>query len=399
MKEASVFAVKAALLFDHFGPYHQARLRAAAEGMEVVGVEFHPRSRDYAWEPARLGVLPLVSVPPTKSEGPEAAREFQGVLEKTLEEIQPEVVAIPGWASREALVALSWCLRQGVPTILMSESCAHDEVRVGWKEWVKRRIIDCHSAALAGGTLHARYLKLLGMGEDQISLGYDAVDNAWFAEQGPRLRRSLDSSQEPCFLASARFIPKKNISRLLTAYAAYRQVCGDAKPWRLVLLGDGELRGEVEKQVHELGLRPFVSMPGFLQYEELPCYYARASAFIHASTTEQWGLVVNEAMASGLPVLVSNRCGCAEDLVEEGINGFTFDPEDVQGMTAVMGRMAALPEDKLRQMGRESERIIADWGPARFAEGMRQAAITALKTGAKKPSLVDRVLLKILMSR
>lgn len=390
--------MKLALLFDHFGPYHLARLHGVAEREElnVTGVEFYSRSRDYAWTSSDAGRLPIEKL---CKAGEGVKTEFHVALWALLDRQKPEVVAIPGWASREALVALNWCLRQGVPTILMSESCAHDEVRVGWKEWVKRRIIGCHSAALAGGTLHARYLKLLGMGEDQISLGYDAVDNAWFAEQSARLRSSLASSREPCFLASARFIPKKNISRLLSAYAAYRQACGDTKPWRLVLLGDGELRVEVEKQVHELGLEPFVSMPGFLQYEELPGYYARASAFIHASTTEQWGLVVNEAMASGLPVLVSNRCGCAEDLVEEGINGFTFDPEDVQGMTAVMGRMASLPEEKLRQMGRESERIIAEWGPTRFAEGMRQAAITAAKTGAKKPSLMDRVLLKILMSR
>ena len=81
-------------------------------------------------------------------------------------------------------------------------------------------------------------------------------------------------------------------------------------------------------------------MPGFKQYDELPIYYGLAGAFIHASTTEQWGLVVNEAMAAGLPVIVSERCGCAPDLVENGRNGFTFDPYDVDALTHLMLKMA-----------------------------------------------------------
>ncbi len=81
--------------------------------------------------------------------------------------------------------------------------------------------------------------------------------------------------------------------------------------WDLVLLGDGPLKPTLLKLISSLGLESCVHLPGFKQYDELPVYLGLAETFIHASTTEQWGLVVNEAMASGLPVLVSNRCGCA----------------------------------------------------------------------------------------
>ncbi|MES2505738.1 MAG: glycosyltransferase family 4 protein [Verrucomicrobiota bacterium] len=394
--------MRIALLFDHFGPYHLARLRAAGQVADMVAVEFYTRSGDYAWEVADRKELKVTTVSAGLREAVTSG-QFEALLANHLDQVAPDVVVIPGWASRESLAALNWCLDRRVPAVLMSESCSHDEVRVGWKEWVKRRIVGCCPAALVGGSLHQGYLEELGLKREQISLGYDAVDNGYFAEGARPGREKAGRDRHGLFLVSARFIEKKNLPRLIEAYARYRQAVrtdgGSRDPWSLVLLGDGELRPALEQQVRELGLVPFVSMPGFLQYEELPGYYARASAFIHASTTEQWGLVVNEAMASGLPVLVSNRCGCAEDLVEEGINGFTFDPEDVQGMAAVMGRMTALPEEKLRQMGCESEQIIADWGPARFAEGMRQAAARALSTGGRKPSLVDRVLLKILMSR
>ena len=107
-------------------------------------------------------------------------------------------------------------------------------------------------------------------------------------------------------------------------------------PWSLVLLGDGPLKSDLCRLISDLRLDACVHLPGFKQYHELPVYYGLASAFVHASTTEQWGLVVNEAMASGLPVLVSNRCGCAQDLVKEGVNGFTFDPCNVEQLAQLM---------------------------------------------------------------
>jgi glycosyltransferase involved in cell wall biosynthesis len=93
---------------------------------------------------------------------------------------------------------------------------------------------------------------------------------------------------------------------------------------------------EISAPRQQLGLEAHVLFPGPKGYAELPYYYGLAEAFIHASTTEQWGLVVNEAMAAGLPVLVSERCGCAPDLVVPGFNGLLFSPEDVKGAAKVM---------------------------------------------------------------
>jgi glycosyltransferase involved in cell wall biosynthesis len=139
-------------------------------------------------------------------------------------------------------------------------------------------------------------------------------------------------------------------------------------------------------------------MPGFKQYEELPAYYAHAGAFIHASTTEQWGLVVNEAMASGLPVLVSNRCGCAADLVKEGENGWTFDPTDEEKMVELMLKISE-DETLRKEMGLRSREIIEEWGPDRFASEVSAAVEAALAAPWKKASLMDRLILKVLTSR
>jgi 1,2-diacylglycerol 3-alpha-glucosyltransferase len=205
-------------------------------------------------------------------------------------------------------------------------------------------------------------------------------------------------------LASCRFIAKKNLTTLIDAYADYRSALAAAAddahaPWDLVVLGDGELRDQLNALRHQRGMDSCVHFPGFRQYDELPAYYSLASAFIHASTVEPWGLVVNEAMASGLPVLVSDRCGCAPTLVRAGENGQSFGPADTQAITARMLEMTRLSPEQRQAMGCRSRQIIAEWGPAKFAEGLHSAATSALASPARSARLVDRFVLQALLRK
>ena len=159
------------------------------------------------------------------------------------------------------------------------------------------------------------------------------------------------------------------------------------------------LRSDLCRLISDLRLDACVHLPGFKQYPELPAYYGLASAFIHASTTEQWGLVVNEAMASGLPVLVSNRCGCARDLVQEGVNGFTFDPYNVEQMAELMLKISTFQDVSLSAFGDASRAIIIKWGPERFASGLKSALECALKVGTKRAGILNRMLLFALLRR
>jgi glycosyltransferase involved in cell wall biosynthesis len=279
----------------------------------------------------------------------------------------------------------------------MSDSTAEDEPRIWWRERVKRHVVGQFSSALVGGKLHVEYVVALGMPQERIFTGYDVVDNEHFSQGAARARTKSDALRGELglptqyFLASNRFIEKKNLPRLLHAYAQYRHRAGN-KAWGLVMLGDGGLRSALEELVMELGIQGAVCMPGFKQYDELPAYYGLAGSFVHASTTEQWGLVVNEAMASGLPVIVSKRCGCAPDLVEEGRNGFTFDPYDVDALADCMLRMADPATDRAA-MGQASREIIARWSPEFFAENLQKAAEAALNAPKRRFGLLDRALL------
>src|SRR5205814_5231721 len=154
------------------------------------------------------------------------------------------------------------------------------------------------------------------------------------------------------------------------------EVRNNKAPWNLVVLGDGPLKADLCRLISDLRLNEHVHLPGFKPYNELPVYYALAKAFVHASTTEQWGLVVNEAIASGLPVIVSSRCGCVPELVQG--NGFTFDPIKQHELALRLSEMASLSDEERERLADASRRIAANVEPNQFGEGLKRAAAMAI---------------------
>jgi glycosyltransferase involved in cell wall biosynthesis len=158
-----------------------------------------------------------------------------------------------------------------------------------------------------------------------------------------------------------------------------------------VLLGDGPLKSDLCRLISDLGLQAHVHLPGFRPYDELPVYYALANAFVHASTSEQWGLVVNEAIASGLPVIVSERCGCGPELVQG--NGFTFDPTNEHELTTRLLEIVSLSDDERKHLGDNSYRIASNFAPERFGEALERATSVAMRVPQKRFGVIDRALL------
>ena len=230
-----------AVVFHHVGPYHHARLNAAADKLSVTGIEWSARAYD-AWgaatTPARYR---KVSMFPEATEHHPPKAELQRALWSALEQTNPDVVAVNGWNNFGSLIAASCCMRRGIPMIVMSESSRQDEPRTWWKEAIKRRIVGLYSAAFVGGQRHVEYLVELGMPVDRVFTGYDVVDNNYFCERARQIRnpkseiRNQRGLPENYFLASARFVEKKNLQRLIAAYAEYRkksQTVGNV-PWDL----------------------------------------------------------------------------------------------------------------------------------------------------------------------
>ena len=421
---------KIAIHFARLGPYHLARLKSAGKvlgpmGWKVVALETAGGDATYAWERMESVGQDFERRTVFKDRVFEeiSASEVKRAIFQELDKIQPQAVAIAGWGTADARACLAWCKKNGAKAIVMSETRAADGRRVWWKEWIKSRLVRKFDGALCGGESHKRYLMALGIPAERIEFGYNVVDNQFF--WGSRNREEFSETgaeQErnvwPYFLASNRFVERKNLKGLIRAYARYvESFQGGKKAWPLVLLGDGELRAELEALCGELGLKTdtstcaacekegsrnsirrndllntspsvhsvssvvnstnhpvdvgLVVFAGFRQIEELPAFYAGAGAFVHPALEEPWGLVINEAMASGLPVLSSRNVGAAEELVVDGKTGYLFNPNNIEEMANAMSKVAGMTQEERLTMGRAAFEMLERKAPVEaFGKGL-----------------------------
>jgi len=398
-----------AVMWPRLGPYHVARLEAAAKfferhGGKVVAIETARTDSTYQWDPiGRPCGFERVTLFPGGHYPNLAARSIRRALQEALHCLKPAAVAVCGLVLPESRAGIAWARQRGAGLVIMSEGGPFRRKPSRLKEAVKGRIVRLCDTALVGGSLERDSKRRQGIPPSRIFLGYDVVDNRFFEQRTAAARAESGSANprpfggKPYLLTVARFVPEKNLLAAMEAYKRYREMLGPSA-WGWVLCGDGLLKGDILAKRAALGFEECLALPGFVQIDDLPTYYAFARAFWLPSVSEPWGLAVNEAMASGLPVLVSKRAGCAPDLVAEGVNGWTFDPTSVEEMTEVLVRMHRLSDEQRAEMARRSREIIFHWGPERFAQGLWEAVQAALPHARERKHglrLSDRLVLRI----
>jgi len=378
----------AVMIYSKFGPFHVARLRAAAgegrrNGDRLTSIELAGSQADYGW----------AAMPPTpdfesRCLFPERdywqlrGHELRRKLLAALHEIDPDVVMVPGWSAREARATLAWCLRNGVPRVIVSDSQPEDRPQRALRVWVKRRWLRLCQAGFVGGTPHVRFLDRLGMPASRCFPGCTVADNEWFDREVGRRPAPREGDTAFRLLSCTRLVPEKN---LLATLAAMSREPGD---WVWSIAGHGPLRTKMEELIVRRGLQDWVELLGHVPYEKLPALYRAADLYLQPSVSETWGLAVNEAMACGLPVIVSDRCGCREDLVRDGENGFLFDPLDPEGLGKALARVRKA-RDRWPDMGQASRRIVAAWGLDLYALNFWRACRAACEVPRSKRA--DRV--------
>ncbi|MCU1291160.1 MAG: hypothetical protein JWP08_10 [Bryobacterales bacterium] len=365
-----------AVLWIDWYAYHIGRFRGLMEspelqgrvaGIEMVGGEgVHSGLKFREAIPASLPVHTLFPGGNWRD-----AKGWDGVTAvwNCLTKLNPSVVLVPGYYVRPALTAALWCRWHRRRAILMSESTADDHRRSPGYEALKSLLIrSLYDWAITGGAPQRRYLEQLGFPPERIAGFYDVVDNDFFTVETAAVRRQYRAADfslpDGYFLYVGRLSAEKNVAGLIEAYAEYRRGGGTQA---LVLVGDGPMRAELEALAARTGFGIDIRFEGLHGTAELPRYYAFAGCFVLPSTREPWGLVANEAMAAGLPVLISRRCGCAEDLVLEGENGLLFDPAEPGALTASLSVMGSLGRARLAEMGAVSEAIVARYSPRAWA--------------------------------
>ena len=337
--------VKIALVWAQFAAYHVDRCEAVAQRMgsraEVLAVEVATTSTDYAWGPsgAITGAQKLTLFP---GKSYEALSHFQRffALFRVLRHCDWVMLGL-SYAAVD-VIALTWLLRLfGTRSIIFSESKADDRPRRALIEWGKRVVMICYHGAIVGAARHVAYMRALGFGARPVLPGYDGVGVARIrAQAGGVLAPDGTAFAVRPFVFIGRFVDKKNLPSLIDGYAAYVAEAG-AGARRLVLAGSGAEEAEVRRRMDAGGIGHLVDFPGFLSAEQVSELLGRALALVLVSREEQWGLVVNEALALGVPVIVSKQVGSRDALVRDGVNGAVVDSESVTEIAAALTGIAS----------------------------------------------------------
>lgn len=257
----------------------------------------------------------------------------------------PEVVIVPGWHSAMEVRAVRACRQQGVPVLYRGDSTLRSGprrlLRPIWA--VKTRVmLRRFDRYLSVGRDAHDYLRAFAIPESHIHASPHAVDNEWFAAQAAAhratrrgLRDGIGARDDDfVVLFAGKFVPRKRPLDAVRAAAAM------GAGVVLLTAGDGELAGAARAEAARLGVR--LHWRGFLNQSELPEAFAAADALLVPSTWESWGLIVNEALASGVPCVVTDRVAAGRDLVVDGRTGFSVPVGDVAAMADRLGALRAM---------------------------------------------------------
>jgi glycosyltransferase involved in cell wall biosynthesis len=335
------------------GPAHLARVGAleSMPGISCQGVQFASaeRTRHYHIESEyekRVDTL---------LEGVYEDLGFASLLRTAcahLVRCAPDAIVIDAPAD-----PVQWCLgryarQRGILATTRWAATVTDHPRFGWKEFMKGFVYRGWDGYLVTGARGLDYLQSFGVSEAAVTVCGNPVDAAPIEAA----REASGGERAKTFLFVGRFLSLKNLDAFLHAYRRYRVSGGT---WGLKLAGFGERESHLREIAKGIESIEFL---GNLQYSELIEAYTREGCLVLPSYSENWGLVVNEAMHAGMPVLVSRLCGSFVELVEEGGNGFGMDPFDEDSIVEALQKMEVLGDDDRARFSRRSVEQIANHG-------------------------------------
>ncbi|QPC99645.1 glycosyltransferase [Qipengyuania soli] len=358
-----------AILFTHFAPYHIDRIEAAAARLKgrarVLGVECASGEDTYSWEPKRETCEAdyLTLFPGRKYEDIGRLERLIAYAEK-LRHCEWVLSGIP-WSDVD-IVALSWRRRaKGRKMVAMSCSKFDDKPRNLVREQVKSKLLQGYSSAIVAGPRQRDYLMFLGFDEADILPGYNTLSVERVRQQAPF--EPVAWADRP-FTYVGRLVGKKNLPTLLEGYRRYAAAAGKGAR-RLMLVGDGPLRGELETLAETLGIANCVTFAGATDSAGVSAQLSRALALCLVSTEEQWGNVVNEAVALGIPSITSPNVGAGDALVRSGVSGHVVEPASPESIARAMAATASSEANWVELSRAASEHTwLAD--AARFADAV-----------------------------
>ena len=354
---------------ERIGPYHNARFKSLSNQNNInIGVlQFNPQSNRYLWEDSIDNSYKIFNIKNQSSK-----KEIKKQIKEVIEVFKPNAFIIEGWDQKISKYLIFMSNQLKIPSILLSDSRYKDHIRNVFKELIKIILLRGISCALVAGTESKEYLINLKFKIENIFQPYDVVDNEYFSNYSI----NKENLQSNYILSVSRFIPKKNLIRIIKAFEIYKISGGKLD---LLLIGSGPEEELIIHHISKSKYKKFIHIRPWQQINELPYYYKMAKVFVLASTNDQWGLVVNEAFASGLVCLVSRECGCCTDLIEDGLTGWGFDPYNVNQLSDLLHKSEKIDPDQLKIMKKNIKTKIQKYNLDKFAEAVKKASLKAIK--------------------
>lgn len=380
--------MKVVILNNDFRVYWKGRLvylrtYLATQGIELNAIELFGKGSPYAFDTVDSAHSWWSCLYLDKSAGDIQKQELKRDLFAQLDKLVPDVIIGPSIVFFAGALGIAWAKTNKKKFIMFDDARPAQVKRNAVVQWVKNLITSRADALwLPAKSYDTDYAVFKAQGV-HFFYGFACIDNDLFKTD--RATRIADKT----IICVARLVPIKNLHGLLHAwYDIEKQDTG----YRLMIIGNGPEEELLKDDVRRMGLASvlFVDAVG---NDELPAYFGRAEAFILPSFSETWGLVVNEAMASGLPVLLSRAVNAANDLLIEGVNGFGFDAFDIKDIATVILRYINLPGDEKRLMGEKSLEIIDNMNYQKMGRQLKDTLRHITGKPYKKPGLVAAVII------
>ncbi len=302
-------------------------------------------------------------------------RERAQALLQRAKAYRPDIINLTGYYDPAQVLLLLWARANGIRVVMQNESTVADQPRGGWKEQFKRWLFRRCNGFFCFGSQSADYLIQLGVAPAKILLRKNAVDNDVLRSVYSNTLPDRSNIQQAMrlqannFVFVGRLIEAKNLPMLLNCFAEALKHATKGINWGLLLLGDGAEYDNLSRQIVELELSDRITILPGRPWFRVPEVLALSDVLVLPSRSEPWGLVVNEAMVCGLPVIVSDRCGCVTDLVHHGQNGFIFDPDQPAQLTHWLTQFMN-GSVNTQQMGQLAKQFIAPYAPEAVAQEM-----------------------------
>mgnify|MGYP001819580564 CR=1 FL=1 len=350
------------IVWDRMGDYHRSRVNAYRKIYPkdiLYTADLGTADKLYKWKNTEHSNHFVLSE--KEAEQNDVLRRFK-MFKALVKTHDINKVVLSGYGRREYLLFALWLKQKGIDTYMFAESWYAGKDFI---DSLKGRFLKSFvkGVFVSGTNAERHFLTRLKFSGKRLRVGYSVVDNSHFHYVRSLASVKKATSNKPVLLCVARYAEEKNLTLLIAAFEASKL----ASNWQLQLVGGGPLKDKLQDNI----LRPdTVKLMSWQGYDDLPLLYQNASCFILPSQFEPWGLVVNEAMAASLPIIISDACGCFPDLLSD--NGYGFEAKSKSELILVLNQLHANSDQDIYEMGKRSNKIITEYCPNTWSKSINK---------------------------